>query len=201
MIIDGIFFLTVLGGFYSGFSRGIIKTVMYVFASFFGFIVAVKFAPSATDLLVQLSGSNSPLMYLLGFISCLGLTIVGIQLLAKGLEGILQSARINIINKFFGGVLMAAIFVLMYSVLLWMADSAHLVEEKTKKESATYKILKEYPSQVKVIWTRVQPTFEDFWNQSLNFIDQMEDNSIQRDDSQPEIYDIEDDGGEPSEEF
>jgi len=201
MIIDGFFFLSVLGGFYSGFSRGIIKTVMYVFASFFGFIVAVKFAPAATDLLIQLTGSSSPLMYLFGFISCLGLTIVAIQLLAKGLEGILQSARINIINKFFGGVLMAAIFVLMYSVLLWMADSARLVTDKTKTESATYKILKEYPSQVKVIWTRVQPTFEDFWNQTLNFIDQMEDNSIQRDDSQPEIYDIEDDGGEPSDDF
>jgi len=82
-----------------------------------------------------------------------------------------------------------------------MADSARLVTDKTKTESATYKILKEYPSQVKVIWTRVQPTFEDFWNQTLNFIDQMEDNSIQRDDSQPEIYDIEDDGGEPSDDF
>ena len=102
-------------------------------------------------------------MYLLGFVSCLGLTIVAIQLLAKGLEGILQSARINIINKFFGGVLMAAIFVLMYSVLLWMADSAHLVAEKTKIESATYKILKEYPSQVKVIWTRVQPTLNHLY--------------------------------------
>ena len=192
MIIDAIFFLTVLGGFWSGFSRGIIKTVMYLFASFFGFIVAVKFAPAATDLLTQLFNTSSPLMYLLGFITCLGLTIVAIQLLAKGLEGILQTARINIINKFFGGVLMAAIFVLFYSIMLWFADMSHLLTDKTKNESATYKILEQYPSQAKQIWTRVQPTFEDFWNQSLDFIDKMEDNSIQRNDSEPNIYDLED---------
>ncbi len=201
MIIDAIFFITVLGGFWSGFSRGIIKTVMYLFASFFGFIVAVKFAPAATDILTQLFNSTSPLMYLLGFISCLGLTVIGIQLLAKGIEGILQSARINIINKFFGGVLMSAIFVLFYSVLLWFADKSHLIDEATKTESATYVILKQYPGQVKEIWARVQPSFEDFWNQSLDFIDQMEDSSIKRNDGEAEIYDIEDEGGEPTEEF
>ena len=125
MIIDAIFFLTVLGGFWSGFARGIIKTVMYLFASFFGFVVAVKFAPAATDLLRTVFNSQSALMPLLGFITCLGLTIVAIQLLAKGLEGILQTARLNIINKFFGGVLMSGIFVLFYSVLLWFADKSH----------------------------------------------------------------------------
>ena len=194
MIIDAIFFITVIAGFYIGFSRGIIRTVMYLFASFFGFIVAVKFAPAATDLLTQLFDTTSPLMYLLGFISCLGLTIVAIQLLAKGLESILQTARINIINKFFGGVLTAAIFVLFYSVMLWFADKSHLLNEKTKTESATYKILKDYPGQAKEVWAKVQPSFEDFWNQTLSFIDKMEDTSIQRDDSNPKIYDLEDEG-------
>lgn len=200
MIIDAIFFLTVLGGFWSGFSRGIIKTVMYLFASFFGFIVAVKFAPAATDLLRTVFNSSSALMPLLGFITCLGLTIVAIQLLAKGLEGILQTARINIINKFFGGVLMAGIFVLFYSVLLWFADKSHLLTQTTKDESATYKLLEQYPGQAKELWARVQPTFEDFWNQSLDFIDQMEDSSIKRNDGEAEIYDIEEEG-EPTEEF
>lgn len=199
MVIDAIFFVTVLFGFYSGFSRGIIKTVMYVFASVFGFIVAVRFAPAATDLLRQVFDSNSPLMGLLGFITCLGLTIVAIQLLAKGLEGILQSARINIINKFFGGVLMSGIFVLMYSILLWFADMSHLLKPEQKEQSATYSILEQYPGQVKQVWTRVSPSFKDFWDQTINFIDQMEEQSIQRDDDTPEVYDIEDD--ESGEEF
>ena len=196
MIIDAIFFITVLFGFYSGFSRGIIKTVMYIFASVFGFIVAVRFAPAATDLLRQVFDSNSPLMGLLGFITCLGLTIVGIQLLARGLEGILQTARINIINKFFGGVLMSAIFVLMYSVLLWFADMSHLVKPEQKKQSATYSLLQQYPGQVKQLWVRVSPSFKSFWDQTIDFIDQMEAQSIEQNGDQPTIYDIEDEEGE-----
>jgi membrane protein required for colicin V production len=132
-------------------------------------------------------------MYLLGFITCLGLTIVAIQLLAKGLEGILQSTGINIINKFFGGVLMSAIFVLMYSVLLWFTDKSHLLKEEQKAQSATYSLLEQYPGQVKAIWVRVAPNFKDFWEQTLDFIDKMEQNTIQKDSGKTEIYDIEDD--------
>lgn len=194
MIIDALFFVTILLGFWSGFSRGIIKTVMYVFASIFGFIVAAKFTQSATEILKQLFNTDSALMPLFGFLTCLGLTIAAIQLLAKGLEGILQSTGINIINKVFGGIFLSAIFVLIYSVLLWFGDMSHILNEEQKKQSVTYPILEQYPGQVKQIWTRVSPNFKDFWDQTLHFIDEMEAQSKQpRDDGQPEIYDIDDD--------
>ena len=95
---------------------------------------------------------------------------------------------------------MSGIFVLFYSVLLWFADKSHLLTQATKDESATYTLLEQYPGQAKELWTRIQPTFEDFWNQTMDFIDQMEDSSIKRNDGETEIFDIEEEG-EPTEEF
>lgn len=191
MIIDAIFFLVVLFGFYYGFSRGIIRTVLYTVSLLFGFVIAVRFAPAATQFLTTVFNYESPMMYLLGFILCLGVTIMAIQMLAKGMESVLQSANINVINKFFGGVVMAGIFLFFYSILVWFANKSHLIEDQTKQESATYSLLENYPQEVKQIWNNIQPSLADFWEDSVEFIDKMEEKSIQRSESETEIRDLE----------
>ena len=76
---------------------------------------------------------------------------------------------------------------------------SHLLKPDQKEQSATYSILEQYPGQVKQVWTRVSPSFKDFWDQTIDFIDQMENQSLQRNDDQPEIYDIEDDAPQDDE--
>lgn len=192
MMID-LFFAIIAGyGFFIGYSRGIIKTILYVLAFFFGFVVAVKFAPSATDILTRVFDQQSPMMYLAGFTLCLALTIIFIRLVAKGMEGILQSANINIINQFFGGLLLASVLTLLYSGLLWFGASARLLNEENTKESITYPFLQKYPHKFKEVIVVIQPTFEDFWNQSLDFIDRMQETSVEKTETEPKIYDIED---------
>ncbi len=192
MMID-IFFAIIAGyGFFIGYSRGIIKTVLYVLAFFFGFVIAVKFAPSATDLLSRIFDQQSPMMYLAGFLLCLTLTIIFIRLMAKGLEGILQSANINVINQFFGGLLLASVLTLLYSGLLWFGESARLLNAENTKDSVTYPFLQKYPQKFKNVVVAIQPTFEEFWDQSLDFIDRMQETSVQKTESEPKIYDIED---------
>lgn len=199
MVIDIIFLIVAGYGFFIGYSRGIIKTILYTISIVFGFIIAAKFAPAATDLLITLFDNRSSMMYLAGFLLCLTLTILLIRLFAKGLEGLLKTANINVINQFLGGGLMAGLLVLLYSMLLSFGEKAHLLNDENTKDSRSYAYLKEFPGQAKRFANWVAPALEDVWDESIRFIDKMEDKSLKKDESEPHIYDIEEGSDENAE--
>jgi len=192
MAIDIIFVITMLYGFYLGFSRGIIKTVFTVLSIIFGLMAAFKFAPAMTDFLESASGNNNPLMLIAGFLLSFVLMMMLIRMIARGLEGILKTANINIINQLAGGILLSGVLILLYSVILWFGDQATLINKDAKSKSMTYLYLEKFPSQAKTIAYKVQPVFQDFWNQSLDMMDRLEEMKV-REETEPNIYDITED--------
>ena len=192
MAIDIIFAIVLLYGFYVGYSRGIIGTVFTVLSIVFGLMAAFKFAPAATRFLETAFNSNSPLMFLAGFILAFVGTMLLIRFLARGLEGILQTININFINQIAGGILLSAIMVLIYSVLLMFAERSHMITDDTRQRSMTYPYLQQFPDQMQGVYAYTKPIFLEFWDESVEFMDKMEEMSVKRNDSNPNIFDIED---------
>jgi membrane protein required for colicin V production len=191
MVIDVIFAVFALWGFYLGFSRGIIKTVFTILSVVFGLMMAFRFGPDVTSFLETAVNDNA-LMFLAGFLLTFVLTMVIIRLFASFLEGALESANINFINQAIGGTVMAGIMVLLYSVLLWFGDRSHLINEEAKQESTTYTYLEQYPELVWYYGEKAKPVLEDFWDHSIDFMDRLEDAKVQREESDPVIYDLPD---------
>lgn len=190
MALDIIFAICALWGFYIGFSKGIIDTVFTTVSIIFGLIVGFKFAPDATRFLTQITGVESPLMFVAGFLLAFVLTMAIIRLFAAGLENLLQAANINIINRVAGGLLLAAIFILLYSVLLWFADQSHLVPEDTKAQSYTYAYTKEFPGKVREVYEMLAPDLRKAWEESVEMIDRLKEETANRTESEPYIFDI-----------
>lgn len=188
MIIDIIFFIVAGYGFYLGFSRGIIKTIFTALSYFIGLIAAFKFSPSATKLLESFF-SPHPLMFVAGFLLSFFLTMVLIRMLARGLEGVLESVNINIINQIAGGTLLAGVLVLIYSTILWFATASNLISQSARQESRTYVYLEKYPEQAWKFGALLWPTIVDFWDYSVNVMDDLQQLS-QEEQSVPETYDL-----------
>ncbi len=192
MAIDIIFLLTVVYGFYLGFSKGIIKTVFSVLALLLGLMAAFKFAPAMTDFLESAFNNNNPLMLIAGFLLTFVLTMVLIRMIARGLEGMLKTANINIINQLAGGMLLSGVLILLYSVILWFGDQATLINDEAKRGSMTYVYLEKFPAQAKEIAYKIQPVFQEFWNQSLDMMDRLEEMKPVQEETEPNIYDLPD---------
>lgn len=191
-IIDIFFGIVAIYGFYKGFSQGIIRTVFTVISILIGIIAAVKFGPDMANLLESLFSSDYALVFLAGTLLTFVLTMILIRFLARGLENILESANINIINQALGGFVVASLFIALYSVLVLFADRSRLISEETKQNSLTYEILVPFPGKILSAARRLQPTFEEFWDHSLDFIDRMDqDVSVERQETD-QVYDIED---------
>ncbi len=184
--------ITMLYGFYIGFTKGIISTVFAIVSLLFGVMAALKFGPATTEFLEKAFNSQNPLMFLAGMLLTFVVVMVLIRMLSRGLEGILKSANINVINQLAGGVLLSGILIVLFSVLVWFGDQARLIDNATKTQSQTYKYIELIPGQAKQIAYRFKPMFEEFWNSSLDMMDKLEGMSLEQTETKPNIYDIPD---------
>ena len=159
----------------------------------FGAMAAFKFAPKVTELLQSFLSEPNPLMFIAGIVLTFLGTMMVIRMFAKGLEGILKTANINIINQIFGGGLLAGLMILVCSVGIWFADKSHIIDISTKQESFTYPYLEPFPGIVWEFGNKLKPTFYEFWDHSLDMMDRIEDMAVKREESNPSVYDIPDD--------
>ena len=189
MAIDIMFGLSLISGFYVGYSRGIIKTVFSVIGLLFGALAAFRFAPAMTEFLETAFSSTNPLMFVAGFALAFFLAMFLIRLFSRGLEGAFKTANINFINQALGGFVTAIFMVVVYSVLLWFGVQAHLVNEEVRYQSKTYPILKEVPGKAMVVVEEIKPILLDFWDQSIEMMDRLEDMSIEQTEDN-NVYDI-----------
>lgn len=191
MVIDIIFLIVAGYGFLIGFTRGIIKTIFTILSFLFGIIAAFKFAPAATNFLETAFTSTNPMMFLAGFLLAFFFTMLLIRLISRGFEGLLRTANINVINQFLGGMLMATIMVFLYSLLLWFSDKARLIDESSKENSFTYAYIDGFPQAVWGAIDYVSPSVKRFWDESIDFMDRLEEMSVDRTEGDPNIFDIE----------
>lgn len=192
MVIDIIWGLLLAYGFYLGFSKGIISTVFTLMSFVFGVIAAAKFGPAFTKLLTDVSGSDNPLMFIAGSLGAFLLTMILIRMLARGLEGLLQTANVNIFNQILGAFVMMFLLTFVFSWLVLFAERSRLIDEQTQKQSISYSFLEHFPEKAKVVGDWLEPVFKEFWDHSLNFMDDLQDLSDQNTDTSTNIYDIED---------
>jgi len=172
MVIDIIFFISAAYGFYVGYSKGIIKTVFSTLSIVLGLMAAMKFSPYMTSFLED-TFSRSPLMFVAGFV----LTFVGVmllvRLLAKTIEGIFKTIKINVINKIAGGIFMSGFFILLFSILVWFGNEAQGIDSKTKETSFSYSYLEKIPIEARGVFMTLKPVFQDFWNYAMDSMDRL----------------------------
>ncbi|NJL76876.1 MAG: CvpA family protein [Saprospiraceae bacterium] len=194
MVLDLVFFIFAGWGFYLGFYRGIIRTVFTILSYTIGLVAAIKFAPPMSQFLESLLSYDNPLMFVAGFLLSFVLIMLGIRALSSTLEGLLETLNLNFINRAAGGVFMAAIMILIYSGLLKFASASNIIDEGTKEESISYGYLIHYPDQVWKVTALLKPTFQDFWDHSVDFLDDVKslgDETLEKTESDPIIRDIE----------
>ncbi len=191
--LDVSFLIFVGIGLWFGLSRGILRTAAFVLGLTIGLLAAIKLSPAATQFLENVVGSNSPLLFILGFGLSWAATTLLLRLLARFVEGALESIGIDFINHILGGVFSASIFAVIFSFVVQFADRINLLNDQVKQDSIVYPMLEPIPERAKKLTKILQPTFRDFGDYFVRFLDQMGEWSDNYVESQEQVYDIEED--------
>ncbi|MFK8055411.1 MAG: CvpA family protein [Saprospiraceae bacterium] len=162
MWIDLVFAVIAAFGFYWGYSRGIIRTVVSVAALFIGFVLAVRFAPQTTEVIAKLFKTPAEgALPLIGFVVTFVLVLLILRLVANAIEKVLTTLKLNFLNKVAGGLATSILATLIFSILLIFVNSANLISEEAKDTSMTYSSLEAFPDQAYAVLGKAKPALED----------------------------------------
>lgn len=138
MFIDILCLLVVGYGFYIGFTKGFVLAIFSALAWLVGLMAALKLTDIGSGLLRNWTSSKSPYIPIITFVLIFIGVVILVILFGKLIDKIISVAQLGILNKILGGIMKAALFLLMFSVLLWLLNEAAVLTPAVKSQSKLY---------------------------------------------------------------
>ena len=136
MILDIIIVLVLISGFYHGYKKGLIFSVLSIVGFIVGITLALKFS---SVLVVKLSESldlSPQILGIIAFILIVLATVAIFKLLSVTLERILSFAQLNFVNKIAGGVAYSLISLFIASLLFWFVSEGGFIKKDQMKSKS-----------------------------------------------------------------
>lgn len=168
MWIDVAFGVIVIYGLYSGYSKGIIKTLFVILSLMIGFAAAMTLTPLVSGFLRNALDMNTTLVPVIAFLVTFFGALFIVRLVARILEKGLKTIRLNFINKLAGGILLSVVGMFLLSVVLSFIDKAGLLSETAKLSSQSYALLAPLADTGIALLRQFFPFLKDMWE---NIID------------------------------
>jgi len=167
-MLDIFVVLIVAFGFYTGYSRGLIKTVFDTLSLLIGILAAMKLSPITINVLEGLFNISPSITYLIGIVITFLLVMALVRFVGRKLEDVFEAANINILNKLAGGAVQGLFFAFLLSMVLWVLGNYNVVKPETKTSSITYPLLEPLPEAGKSVFKAVKPIFQSFWDKTVS---------------------------------
>lgn len=169
MIIDIILVVLLAIAVFKGYQRGLIVAVFSFVSLFIGLAAALKLSAWVAGYIgdaVKVSQQWLPVIsFLVVFIGIILLVRWAANLLQKGV----QLAMLGWVNRAGGILLYAALYILVYSIVLFYADQLDLVKAQTKENSVSYQYIQPLGPWLIDGFGRIIPIFKDMFIELQDF--------------------------------
>lgn len=173
MFVDIFIIGMVVFAFYTGYSKGIIKTLFTVIGSVVALIATLKCTPAMAVMLASILPDYSSLVPPLAFVATFLVAVLAVRIVARVFEDGLKSVNLNFINKTCGGLILAALGVFFVSCLFTFLDKASLLTTNMKNTSQLYELLKPIPETGFQMMKTAFPIVKDMFNGIIELFDQI----------------------------
>lgn len=163
MIIDIVLVVFALTGFWLGYTKGIVRTLVMVAAYTVAVLVTLKISPWLMEFLVKTFPIGKVFALIFGTIASLVSLIFVVHWVAKKIDTSFQKGRLSGSDKIIGGIIMLIVGVLFYSMMLWPLNQFEMIGEKSKTSSVSYKTLETIPLKTRTFVEGFKPLFNHFW--------------------------------------
>jgi len=175
MILDIIVALVVAFGFYTGYSRGLIKTVFDTLSLVVAIVATLILSPTVMNLLEGIIKTNPAITTLVGIVLTFIVVMALVRFIGRKIEDVFEAANINFINKIGGGVVQGLFFAFLLSLGLWLMNNLNVLNPQTKEKSITYSLLEPLPEAGKGVFVALKPMFTGFWDKTVEAMNKVKD--------------------------
>ncbi|RYG36379.1 MAG: CvpA family protein [Chitinophagaceae bacterium] len=176
MILDILLIIILVLAIIKGFQRGLVVGLFSFIAVIIGLAAAIKLSAIVAVRLgesTRISTQWLPVIsFLLVFIGIVLLIRLGARLIQKTVE----LTMLGWVNRLGGIILYVAIYLMVFSVILFYADQLHLLQPATIDQSSTYGYIKPLGPKVISAFGSFIPFFKDMFGQLQSFFGNVADN-------------------------
>lgn len=156
---------------YKGFTRGLIVAVFSLVAVTLGLAVALKLSAVTALQVQQRWDMHSRWVPVLCFVCLFAGVVLLVRLGAGALQKLVELVMMGWLNRLGGIVLYSMIFIIIYSVLLWMANQLYWLSPETKLQSVVYPYIANIGPWVLDHMGSWMPVFKDMFSQLQSFFE------------------------------
>jgi membrane protein required for colicin V production len=169
MIIDIISAVLVVLAIIQGFRRGVIIAIFSFIAIFIGLAAAIKLSAVVADHLANSTKISGKWLPILSFAIVFLIVILLVRLGAKLLQKTAEVFTLGWLNRLGGIIFYIAIYITIYSILLFYATEMKIIQLKTIEASVTYSVIEPLGPKAIDTFGSLIPFFKNMFAELENF--------------------------------
>lgn len=171
MLLDLIFAVIIVLAVLKGYQRGFVVGLFSLVAVIIGLAAAMKLSTVVAGYIGSAVRVSDEWLPVISFAVVFLIVILLIRLGARAIEKTVEVAMLGWVNKIGGIVLFAAIYIVVFSVLLFYAEQMKLIQPDTINKTVTYSFVQPWGPKAINGFGSVIPVFKDMFAELELFFD------------------------------
>jgi membrane protein required for colicin V production len=171
MLLDIIFAVIIVFAIIKGYQRGLIVGLFSLIAVIIGLAAAMKLSTLAAGYIGKAVKISDQWLPIISFAVVFLIVVLLIRLGARVIEKTVEVALLGWVNKLGGIILFAAIYIVVFSVLLFYAEQVKLLQPETIQKSVTYSFVQPWGPKAINGFGSIIPVFKDMFGDLESFFD------------------------------
>lgn len=171
MIIDIIVAIILILAAFKGYRQGLIVALFSVIAFIIGLAAALKLSAVVADHLGKAVKVSDKWLPIISFAVVFLIVVLLVRLGARFIQKTVELAMLGWLNRVGGILLYAALYILIFSILLFYADQLGLIKPETKTGSVTYSYIQPLGPKLMEGLGKIIPIFKGMFEDLEDFFD------------------------------
>ncbi|MEO7529819.1 MAG: CvpA family protein [Sediminibacterium sp.] len=173
MLIDAIFIILMILAVFKGYRSGFVVAVFSFLAIVIGLAAAMKLSTVVAGWLQNSTSISSAWLPFLSFALVMVGVVILVRLGGKLIESAMRMVMLGWLNKLSGIVLYAALYIMIYSVVLFYANELHWMKSETYLTSRSYSFVQPWGPKAIELFASLMPWFKGMFDELSHFFDKV----------------------------
>ena len=171
MLLDLLFAVIIVLAILRGYQRGLVVGLFSLVAVIIGLAAAMKLSTVVAAYIGSAVKVSDQWLPIISFAIVFLIVILLIRLGARAIEKTVELAMLGWVNKIAGIILFAAIYIVVFSVLLFYGEQMKLLQAETINKSVTYSFVQPWGPKAINGFGSIIPLFNDMFGELQQFFD------------------------------
>ena len=169
MILDVIVAVLLVLALIKGFRQGLIMGLFSFISILIGLAAAIKLSAVVAGYIGKAVKVSDQWLPVISFAVVFLIVILLVRLGAKLIQRTVEVAMLGWVNRLGGMLFYAALYITVFSILLFYAEQMKLVKPETTEKSVTYSVVQPWGPKAISIFGKVIPAFKDMFAELEEF--------------------------------